>query len=141
MIQRIQTVYLVLGGVALGALLLTEPVMHGAAAVAHGWFTPVVIGLAALADLVALGAVFLYNNRPLQRKVIVLAQGLTVLLLVALFGGLYLADALFVRTTQGIDTTMLVTLLLPILAYVFFMLARRGVTKDIELVKSMDRLR
>jgi hypothetical protein len=32
-------------------------------------------------------------------------------------------------------------LAMPILAYVFFLLARRGIDHDIELVESMDRLR
>lgn len=141
MIQRIQTVYLALGAVALVALLLSNIVWEGAAAQAHGWFLPAVLGLGGLTAVVALAAIFLYKDRPRQRKMVVLAQGLTVLLLVALYGGMYLADTLYVRTTQGIDVGMLITLLLPILAYILFLLARRGVTKDIELVQSMDRLR
>jgi len=32
-------------------------------------------------------------------------------------------------------------LLLPVAAYILFYLARRAITSDIELVKSMDRLR
>ena len=141
MIQRIQTVFLALGAIALGALLLSNIVWEGAAAQAHGWFLPVVVGLGGLAALVAVGAILLYKDRSRQRKLIVLAQGLTIFLLVGLYGGMYLADSLYVRTTQGLDVGMLITLLLPILAYVLFLLARRAVSKDIELVESMDRLR
>ena len=72
---------------------------------------------------------------------IVIAQVLTVIFLLVFFGGLFLADALYVRTTEGIDTGMLVTLLLPLLGYLLFLLARRAVGKDIELVRSVDRLR
>ncbi len=140
MIQRIQTVYLVLGAVALGALLFFGVVWQGAAA-AQSWFTPAVILVDFLAAAVALGAIFLYKNRPKQRQVIVVAQALTTVLLIVFCGGLYLEKALYVRTAQGLDVGMLVALLLPIVAYVLFLLARRGVEKDIERVRSMDRLR
>ncbi len=140
MIQRIQTVYLVLGAVALGALLFFGVVWQGAAT-AQGWFTPAVVLVDSLAVAVALGAIFLYKNRPKQRQVIVVAQVLTTVLLIVFCGGLYLANALYVRTAQGLDVGMLVALLLPIVAYVLFLLARRGVEKDIERVRSMDRLR
>ena len=43
MIQRIQTVYLVLGAVVLGALAFFGVVWEGAAATAQGWFTPAVL--------------------------------------------------------------------------------------------------
>ena len=141
MIQRIQTVYLVLGAVALLALFLFEGVWQGAAAESQAWFTPTVLITSGLAALVALAAVFLYKTRPKQRQVIVFAQVLTVLHIVMLYGGLYLADALYVRTAAGVDVNMLIALLLPVVAYILFFLARRAVTKDIELVRSMDRLR
>ena len=140
MIQRIQTVYLVLGAVALGALLFFGVVWQGAAT-AQSWFTPAVVLVDSLAVAVALGAIFLYKNRPRQRQVIVAAQALTTVLLLVFCGGLYLEKALYVRTAQGLDVGMLVALLLPIVAYVLFLLARRGVEKDIEQVRSMDRLR
>jgi len=140
MIQRIQTVYLVLGAVALGALLFFGVVWQGAAT-AQSWFTPAVVLGDSLAVAVALGAIFLYKNRPRQRQVIVAAQALTTVLLLVFCGGLYLEKALYVRTAQGLDVGMLVALLLPIVAYVLFLLARRGVEKDIERVRSMDRLR
>ena len=140
MIQRIQTVYLVLGAVALGALLFFGVVWQGAAT-AQSWFTPAVVLGDSLAVAVALGAIFLYKNRPRQRQVIVAAQALTTVLLLVFCGGLYLEKALYVRTAQGLDVGMLVALLLPIVAYVLFLLARRSVEKDIERVRSMDRLR
>lgn len=141
MIQRIQTVYLALGAVALVGLLFSGVLWGGAAATEQGWFTPAVVVLAGVAMAVAILAIFLFKDRPKQRKVVILAQLITVVLMVALFGGLYLADALYVRTTQGVDVAMLVTLLLPLIAYLLFLLARRAVTKDIEIVRSVDRLR
>ena len=141
MIQRIQTVYLVLGALALLALLLIDPIWSGAAAQSQAWFAPTVLILGGLAALVALIAIFLYKDRKRQHKVIILAQGLTVLHLLALYLGLYLSNSLYVRTSSGIDVVMLIALVLPLAAYILFLLARRGVKKDIDLVKSMDRLR
>ena len=141
MIQRIQTIYLALGAIALVALLFMEVLWSGAAATTQGWFTPVVVGLGGLTAAMAAGAIFLFKDQPKQRKVIILTQLITVALMVVLFGGLYLADALYVRTTEGVDVTMLITLLLPLIAYLVFLLARPAVTKDIELVRSVDRLR
>jgi hypothetical protein len=46
-----------------------------------------------------------------------------------------------VRAAGGINWTKAAMLGLPILAYLLFFLARRGIDHDIELVKSMDRLR
>ena len=141
MIQRIQTVYLGVGAAGLIALLFFDVVWQGAASSSQAWFTPAIVVHGGLAAAVAVGAIFLYKDRPRQRKGIVLAQGLTVGLLVVLCGGLYLANALYIRTAEGLDVGMLLTLLLPITAYVLFLLARRGVEKDIKLVRSMDRLR
>ena len=140
MIQRIQTVYLVLGAFALGALLFFGVVWQGAAT-AQGWFTPAVVLVDGLAVAVALGAIFLYKNGPKQRRAIVVAQVLTTVLLIVFCGGLKLADALYVRTAQGLDVGTLAAVLLPIGAYILFLLARRGVETDIERVRSMDRLR
>ncbi len=138
--QRIQTVYLALGAVALVALLFFDILWEGAAS-AQGWFTPAVVALAGGAAAIAVVAIFLFKDQPKQRKVIILAQLVTVVLMVVLFGGLYLADALYVRTTEGVDVAMLITLLLPLIAYLLYLLARRAVTKDIKLLKSVDRLR
>ena len=141
MIQRIQTLYLGLGGLGLLALLFFDVLRQGAAATSQPWFTPATMGVGGLAAVVALGTIFLYKDRARQRKGIVAAQGLTVVLLLLLCGGLYLADALFIQTAEGLDVALLLLLCIPIAAYVLFWLARRSVEKDIELVRSMDRLR
>jgi hypothetical protein len=64
-----------------------------------------------------------------------------VLLAGVLYGGLYLTSELTFRTGQSVDWARTAMLSLPILAYALFLLARRGITHDIELVESMDRLR
>lgn len=141
MIQRIQSLYLFLGALSLIVLLFFRGSWQGQAAASFGWFTPAVIGLSILAAVGALGAIFLYENRQRQRSVVVGIQMLTVLLALVLYGGLFLAGGLDVQTEQGVDVGRVVGLLLPVIAYLFFFLARRGITKDIKLVRSMDRLR
>jgi Ni,Fe-hydrogenase I cytochrome b subunit len=64
---------------------------------------------------------------------------LTVVLLAVLLAGFYLAGALPQITSSG-EAGLLPPGLL-VLAYVWFRLARRGIQRDIHLVRSVDRLR
>lgn len=141
MIQRIQTVYLFLGALALATLGLFDMPWNSTAASTHGWFVPSLAGLIVLTVGLALWAIFLYERRETQRTVVVGVQVATVLLAGVLYGGLFLTAELTFTGPQGIVWGRAVVLVLPILAYVFFYLARRGIVHDIELVKSMDRLR
>jgi hypothetical protein len=141
MIQRIQTVYLFLGAVALTGLFFFDSLWSSTAAASHGWYLPAVIGLSAVTGVTAVAAIFLYENRQTQRTVVVGAQLLTVAVAAVLYGGLYLTGELAVRAADGFDWAKAGMLGLPILAYLLFLLARRGIDHDIELVKSMDRLR
>ncbi len=141
MIQRIQTVYLFLGALALATLGLFDMPWNSAAASSHGWFVPSLVGLLILTVGLALWAILLYERRETQRTVVVGVQVATVLLAGVLYGGLFLTSELTFTGPQGIVWGRAVVLVLPILAYVFFYLARRGIVHDIELVKSVDRLR
>ena len=141
MIQRVQTVYLFLGALALAALGLFELPWESAAAATHVWFVPSLIGLTGLTVGTALWAIFLYNNRQGQRSVVVGVQIGTVLVAGVLYGGLYLTSELTFGGTGSVDWGRISALSIPILAYLLFYLARRGIDRDIELVKSMDRLR
>jgi hypothetical protein len=140
-IQRIQTVYLLLGTLALAALGLFDLPWTSQAAAVHGWFVPVLVGLIVVTAGTALWAIFLYDRRKRQRSVVVSVQVATVLLAGTLYGGLYLTSELAFRGSGGVDWGKAAMLGLPILAYLFFFLARRGIDHDIELVESMDRLR
>ena len=142
MIQRIQTVYLLLGVLALVGLGFSEVPWNGRAASQFSWFVPSLLGLLIATAATALGAIFLYERRKTQRTVVIGAQMLTVLLAGVLYGGLYLAETLaFTSPTGGVLWGRTVVLLLPIVAYVLFRLARRGIENDIELVESVDRIR
>jgi len=141
MIQRIQTLYLLCGALALAALGLFGMPWASAAAATYAWYVPSVIGLIGVTGGAAVWAIFLYENRKTQRSVVVGVQVGTVLLAGVLYGGLYLTSELTFRGPQGVDWAKTTVLVLPILAYLLFFLARRGIDHDIELVKSMDRLR
>ncbi|HHP7237186.1 DUF4293 family protein [Longibacter sp.] len=141
MIQRIQTVYLALAAVALAATGFFRDPWSSDAAAQLGWFVPALIATLGLSVLAGAAAIALYSNRKRQRSVVIGAQLLTVLYLVVLYTGFYLSGELVLRTGDGVEWGTTTVLLLPVAAYILFYLARRAITSDIELVKSMDRLR
>jgi hypothetical protein len=138
MIQRIQTLYLALAAVA-AVLLLFLPVVAVGPSAEGGTPDPVraseAVGalVAALAmAAVALGAIFLYGNRPLQARL----GGLGIVAALA-FAGL-LAGGLAGELDR---LRPLVGAALPLLYLLFVALAIRGIRADERLVKSMDRFR
>ena len=136
MIQRIQSAYLVLGALVLVVMLFFRSLWEGVTAGLYAWFVPAVFVLTGLAVVTAIWAIFLYGDRARQRRVVVGVQALTVLLLGVLVGGMYLSGELAL-----LDTMETVGLSAPVAAYILFLLARRSIEKDIDLVRSMDRLR
>ncbi len=141
MIQRIQSVYLLLGALCVLALLFVDGLWTSPAAETLSWFGPAVLGIGAVVVFVAVASIFLYKNRSRQRSVIVALQGITLVFVLVLYAGLYLTGMLASLTASSAAVSLVLILLLPVLAYVCFFLARRGVEKDIALVRSMDRLR
>lgn len=141
MIQRIQTIYLVLGAVSLLGMLLFDDLWASPGVEALGWFEPVLLVLIVVLALGALVAIFLYKDRNRQRSVVRGLQLLTLVLLLVLVVGLYLAGDFTFVTMDGVAVERIVSVALPFLAYIFFVLARRGIEHDIALVRSMDRLR
>lgn len=142
MIQRPQTLFLVLGALALGALGLFDVPWSGAAARQSAWFVPSLLGLVVVTAVLAIGAIFLYEDqarRKTQRTVVVGVQILTLLLAGVLYVGLYRAGTLAFTGPAGILWGRSTVLLLPIVAYVLFRLARRGIDKDIERVERMEQ--
>lgn len=140
MIQRIQTVYLLLAAVALSAVPFIDALWYSAA-VELSWFEPAIVGLVAVTVALSVTSIFFYKQRERQRTLVLVTQVFVVLLVLALYGGFYLVDGLNIRVAGGVDWSLLVLFLLPVAAYVLLFLARRGIEHDIELVRSMDRLR
>ncbi len=138
MIQRIQSLYL-----AAAALLLVLFVALGetwAAAIAAelAWLGTAGYALAGVTALVALVAVGLFKNRELQRRVILAAQWLDLALVVVVLVGFTLA---FDSSDFTAPVGYYLVAMQPIVAYVLLRMARQRVTKDIQVVRSMDRIR
>ncbi len=141
MIQRIQTVHLLIAAALVGLFIgLANGWLAGLATVSE-WLPSVAYGLAGATALATLVSVFLYKQRLRQRKVVGAAMALDLLLVLFLVGVLA-AESLNGETAPtAAELTAASVLLLPVLAYAFLGLARRGVRRDNELVRSMDRLR
>ena len=141
MIQRLQSLYLLFAALFVVLFLVFGDVWYTFVAATYAWVTPAALVLGGLTALVALVAVFLYKDRKKQRAVVRAAQWLDLGLVLGLVGcvvGLSLNEDVGLGTAA---TAVYLTLILPIIAYVFLRLALRGVEKDIALVRSMDRLR
>ena len=140
MIQRIQTLYLLLGALALGALGLFDAPWSGVAASRFSWFVPALIALLSATAGAAIGAIFLHKDqeqRKAQRKIVIGVQILTLLLAGTLYGGSYWVGTLTFMSPDGIGRS--VVLSLPIIAYGLFFLARRAIESDIERVERMNQ--
>ncbi len=140
MIQRKQSVYLLLGSLALGAVLF-----FGAGAVfgVFPGYVHVVFGVAGLAGLFGIISIFMYRDRRRQHTLALLAQ-ISTLILMALF-----AVAMYISGTPGVTVSSsdtdtagrMLTMAFLVCAYAFFWLARRAIRSDIELVRSANRIR
>lgn len=156
MLQRIQTVYLLLAGIAvlcmlgfpLAAYYITDTEYYVLSALgmesasgerielsANWAFFSAIVVIAAL----IIYSVFQYKKRNHQLKIIRGAY----LLLAGLLVGMYF---LIEKNAQAAEITAYelhygISYFLPIVTIIFLFLASRSIRKDEELVKSLDRLR
>lgn len=141
MIQRIQSVYLLLSAVLLvcfGIFPLAEVQdAVGAVLASAGGMSAMNTFIPAIAAaLIAVLAIFMYRNRKAQMRLCLLL----VLLSLVLSGGA--AYGIFSQATAlGGQVAWKPGIAFPLLAVVFFYLAWRGVRNDDRLVRSADRLR
>ncbi|QQS30974.1 MAG: DUF4293 domain-containing protein [Sphingobacteriales bacterium] len=131
MIQRIQSVYLLLTAIFSSIFIFTPFAISGDTILKTLNYTSLV-ALSALVVIVSLTTVFLYKNRNLQVNLCRLAT----LLIAAILG----AGIFYALTTPGNDSPHYGTAF-PLLGAIFVLLAIRGVKNDIKLIRSMDRLR
>jgi len=141
MIQRIQTVHLLTAAVAVVIIPFLDIVSSGVAARSQVWFVPAIAAIGALLVVGLLASVFLYANRRRQLRVVAALQFGVILLAAVEYGGLYLAGALRLTGSGSGHIDVWIAVALPIVSYVGVALARRAIQKDIDLVRSMDRLR
>lgn len=114
MIQRIQTIFLLLAGVAFGV----GAIMEGGAL----WLQ-VLLGLLAV---VSLGIIFLYKQRPTQATCCV--------------GGMVLALVYYIMLAVN-QPQIVWYMAMPLVGILFLFLARKSILKDEKLVRSLDRIR
>ncbi len=147
MIQRIQTLYILLAAI-LTALLLKlnfaeltvsgEFYIFNAKGIISGeqtLFSGLPLFLFSwLISLLHLGAIFLYKRRILQMRILVF----TIILLLGLFGVmLYFLYASF----SGAEVAFKIPMTFPVIAIILDYLAIRAIGKDEALIRSLNRIR
>lgn len=157
MIQRIQSLFLLLAAIAMGASFFfplasafgadDSLVLYAYKFVSlvpdnspdvPGYFILPLEGISALVTLFALVTIFLYKNRNRQLNIV---RGAIILLIVmiALFFFYYSPE--MERISGGLVGYKVPGAYLPVAAFVFFILAYRSIMADIKLLRSADRLR
>ncbi len=130
MIQRVQSAYLLLAATC----LVGVPFLEGVVAPEEwSWFTPVTVAFAILVAAGCIGAIFVYKQRQRQKSFVLVILVMLLPLMVLLSVGATVVGISGLRAAAPI--------MLPVVAFVLLLLARRSIQKDIELVRSMDRLR
>ena len=136
MIQRIQTIY----------LLLTAGVSGGLIFVFNLWKTAedvmffakdemLYLGLFLGSAVLALWAIFMFKNRKLQ-----FVMGRLNIILNLILLGLFVYRSLNLSGETDVSEKG-IGIILPVFSIVFLVLANRAIKKDEDLVKSVDRLR
>lgn len=136
MLQRIQTVYLIIAALLLAALYVWFPLVqdeNGVMVIAKN--EPVVLGLLGAAVVFILISILNFKKRKQQ----FVLNRLSIILNFVLLG-------VFVYRSLSIPGETLVSekgigVLLPIISIVFLVLANKAIKRDEDLVKSVDRLR
>lgn len=143
MIQRIQSIFLLLAAVALLGLFglpfasTAEPVAASALFADQKYNILDHTALSAIfiaAAVISLLSIFLFNNRKLQMR-------LSLLSILGALAGLAVAGVLFSQDAAGQTAQLGLGFGLPVVSIILIYLAYRNIKKDETLVKSMDRLR
>ena len=146
MIQRIQTIFLLLAAVAQGILAILPFAKSSKAIQASNLFADQVynifdnVGILAwfgVALILFLIAIFLFKNRKLQMR-------LSTFGMISIFAGLGMGILFWFQDQENISEAVItpaVGLVMPALGIVFALLANRAIRKDEKLVRASDRLR
>ncbi len=136
MIQRVQTIYLIVSAIIMGALFIWFPVIPGQdGTVIMERNEPLLFGLIFISIALAIISILSFKKRQLQfvlNRLNIISN--FVLLGVFVYRLLTLSGETIV-SEKGIGA------LLPIISIVFLVLANKAIKRDEDLVKSVDRLR
>ena len=147
MIQRIQTLYILIAAILIGFLFALpfaeiaandkfylfniQGILHDGELVENGWPITIFIGIILLLHV---AAVFLHKNRIRQIRFLVFA----ILLMLGLFGMFYFFTY---YSFKGADVSFNIAVVFPLVAAILDYLAIRNIGKDEALVRSIDRIR
>ncbi len=136
MIQRIQSVYLLIAFIFSGVLPFVFPLWINAAGEKVFFMSNLVyVSLCGLSTTLSLISIFSFKNRQNQFVMNRLNMILNVILL-----GLFVYRSLNLSGETEVSEKG-IGMLLPIVSIVFLVLANKAIKKDDDLVKSVDRLR
>lgn len=145
MIQRIQSIFLLLSGLGFAGQFFTDlatssnPIPNLMSdQVYEVQDSPILLGITILGALVSLAAIFLFKNRALQQKLSIFTIILGVFLPLVAFLLIYNERTVKPEDAMIHDQAGMYIMVLPI---IFGFLAYKFIGKDDKLVKSMDRLR
>ncbi|SDX19724.1 DUF4293 domain-containing protein [Aequorivita viscosa] len=136
MIQRIQTLYLIVSALVMAALFIWFPTILGEdGSVLIERSEPLIFGLIFLSIIFAIVSIFSFKKRQSQFVI----NRLNILLNFVLLG-------VFVYRSLTLSGETLVSekgigVFIPIISIVFLVLANKAIKRDEDLVKSVDRLR
>ena len=141
MIQRIQSIWLLLAGVA-GLLTYKLPLWQGklqdgSIKIFMGPEILLLFTLIVITSILAFVTIFLFKNRG-QQKGLALIGALLSIAIVALE---YFLVEDYIKGLNLAENSWQFGAILPILMVFLFFLARGGIVKDEKLVKSLERLR
>ncbi len=135
MIQRIQTIWLVLA-VICNALVFFTPLYTEVASDPGDWLMPLLAASLGFSALGSIYAIFLYKNRPYQIKIVTYAMIFQVVGLGASIG--------VVLNVIDFNNLNLIHFYGPgviLFVWILQFMAVKGIKKDENLVRSMDRIR
>jgi glucan phosphoethanolaminetransferase (alkaline phosphatase superfamily) len=151
MIQRIQSIYLLIAALLTGLMIFLPLAQFSAAngMISLGAFsttsaipgfvpqnTIVLAILSGLSALLSLVTIFMYKKRTSQSMMISVNMFLEIILLAAI-----LFYVFSVAGKLGAEYKFLYPTVFPLVSWIFLFLALRGVKKDENLVRSLDRIR
>lgn len=151
MIQRIQSIYLLISFITSALLLFLPLSEYTIAGETYKLFVgginpslesspntwPLLV-LTALVGILSIYCIFQYKNRSFQLKINTAAMFLNLFLVVAIF---YYSDQMLKIENTSAEFKNLFATYLPVISVLAIILANRGIRKDENLLKKSDRLR
>jgi len=137
MIQRIQSAYLL---VAFLLLEFAASLLYVMPEIGLVGFRLAFAGLSALIGLGGLVSIFLFKKREIQGAVVGSLRLIAVVLVLGLWASLYRTGDLAVLAAGGF-LGIAGILVAPLVATAAFHLARKAIQRDVDLIRSMDRIR